>query len=141
MIWIPNIWLSYKKKENENTQTLSTITQTIAEVKMLLNSNDVSLLSEFSKSSNAEFRRFSTKLTLSLPSFIPKKIINEQLYQLFGSLSAFSIKTEEHGFTIDSPEAEFSPVNSSLNVLPWIITEINAGYTVLTHSLSLLYPV
>lgn len=129
-----------QKQEDDNTQTLSKITQTIAEVKMLLNSNDVSLLSAY-KSSNAEFRRFTPKLTLSLPNFIPKELTNEHLYQKFGSLSAFSIKTEEHGFTIDSPEAEFSPVNSSLNVLPWIITEINAGYTLLTHSLSLLYPV
>ncbi|XP_065922986.1 tripartite motif-containing protein 3-like [Magallana gigas] len=116
-------------QEDEITNTISQIKRSIANLRKLLYSSDVTLVSAY-KSRNFRFRRFPSKLTISLPSFTPQKINKEQLYQQFGSLLATHIETKEHGNTKDSSGAKYmhSPPDRPLIDVPRIITEINTEY-------------
>ncbi|XP_052693320.1 E3 ubiquitin-protein ligase TRIM71-like [Crassostrea angulata] len=116
------------KEEDDIKHTISEITQSIAELKKLMNSDDVSLVSAY-KSRNAEFRRLPLKLTVSLPSFKSKKINKAHFYQQFGSLSASSPKTEEgHYYTMDVPDAKSSLQDRPLISKPRVLTDINTEF-------------
>ncbi|XP_065928730.1 tripartite motif-containing protein 3-like [Magallana gigas] len=115
------------KHEDDIKHMLSDITQTLADLRKLINSDDVGLVSAY-KSRNAKFRRLPPKLTVTLPSFSPKKIDKHQIYEHFGSLSELSIETEEHNDTMDSTSTEHSSLERSLIDVPQIITKIKTNH-------------
>ncbi|XP_062575121.1 E3 ubiquitin-protein ligase TRIM36-like [Saccostrea cucullata] len=115
------------KQENEIKQMLSDVKQTLFNLKKILDSNDVSVASTY-KSRNAEFRKLPPKFSISLPSFSPHQINTDQLRQMFGSLSSFFVTTDEHGYTMKTPEAVSSTSIKPLLDKPEILTNINTGY-------------
>ncbi|XP_034333172.2 tripartite motif-containing protein 2-like [Magallana gigas] len=117
------------KQEDYLKATISVIMQSIEKLNKLLNSNDVSIVSAY-KCRNAEFRRLPPKHSVPLPSFTHPEINKKQIYQQFGSLSAFLTKTEERGYTTDSPDTESSPPDRPLDE-PRITVDIKTAYAAL----------
>ncbi|XP_056015503.1 tripartite motif-containing protein 3-like [Ostrea edulis] len=115
------------KQEDDITHIISELKQTIRDLRRILDSNDVSLASSY-KSRNSEFRALPSTVKVTLPSFSPHENDTERLDELFGSLSALSITTEEHGYTLRTPECDSShPVKALLDE-PQLITTIETGY-------------
>eukprot|EP00105_Crassostrea_gigas_P015997 XP_011433199.1 PREDICTED: uncharacterized protein LOC105332340 [Crassostrea gigas] len=115
-----------EEQEDEIKRSISEITQIIADLKEILNSNNICLISDY-KSRIAEFRRLPSKITVTLPSLTPHKIDNEQLQQRFGSLTGLSFTTEER-YLPDSSDDESSLPDKQLIDKPLIITIINTEY-------------
>ncbi|XP_061177564.1 E3 ubiquitin-protein ligase TRIM36-like [Saccostrea echinata] len=115
------------EQEKQMNMITSDVKQSILDLKKILDSNDISITSEYT-SRNAEFRCLPPKMKVSISSFSPHQINTEQLHQMFGSLSALSITTEKHGYTMETPEAvSCSPVKLLLDE-PEIITTIDIEY-------------
>ncbi|XP_062577071.1 E3 ubiquitin-protein ligase TRIM71-like [Saccostrea cucullata] len=115
------------KQEKEIKQITSYVKQCIVDLKKILHSNDVPLTSAY-KSRNDEYRRLPPKVNVTLPSFSPQEISADKLIQMFGSLSALSITTEEHGYTMKSPDSVSCPPVKPLLDEPELITTIYTGY-------------
>ncbi|XP_062604367.1 uncharacterized protein LOC134266141, partial [Saccostrea cucullata] len=108
------------------------IKQSILDLKKILDSDDVSLISAY-KSRNDEFRCLPPKVNVSLPRFSPNQIDTEQLHQTFGSLSAISITKEAHSNTLETPEAASCPQAKSLLDAAEVITSIQTKFTILQN--------
>ncbi|XP_062608526.1 uncharacterized protein LOC134270319 [Saccostrea cucullata] len=123
------------EQENDIRVITADLKQCIDDLKKILDTNDVSLVSEY-KSKNALFRSLPPKVNVSLPTFSPHHINTEQLHQIIGSLSELSITTEKYGYTRKSSEAEYCPPVKPLLDEPVLLTTIDTGY--LLHSVSCL---
>lgn len=78
-----------QKHDYDIERRISKIEQIIQDQKKILDSSDVCFISAY-KSRNAEFKRFPSYFTLSLPTFISRQIDKEQISQQFGLLTATS---------------------------------------------------
>ncbi|XP_078322206.1 uncharacterized protein LOC111112037 [Crassostrea virginica] len=122
-----------EKQEDETNKALHEIKQVIQDLKSLLDTSDVGLVSKY-RSRIAEFRKLPTKLKISLPNLLPQKINREELLKQFGSINSLSIETEEQGYTVPSPGAESSPPARPLLDVPRLITDIpTTGYEYLCN--------
>ena len=115
------------KQEDAINNTINEMKQVIQDLKRLLDTSDVSIVSKY-QSRIKEFRKLPSKLNICLPNFQPVKINREQLLKQFGSLSPLSMETEEQGYTLPSPGAEFSPPLRPLLDVPQLITELDTEY-------------
>lgn len=120
------------KEENDITHRTSEITQTIADLKKLLDSNDICIVSTY-KSRNDEFRKLPPKIKATLPSFSPHNINRDTVFQQFGSLSALFYTIEEHDKKVENPGAKSSSSNKLLRNEPSTITEINTENSALMN--------
>ncbi|XP_078331353.1 uncharacterized protein LOC111126577 [Crassostrea virginica] len=77
--------------------TIPGITQAILDLKRILDTSDVCLVSEYT-SRTEEFRSFPAWFHVTLPTFTPKEINREQIHQQIGSLSELAIT-----FLLDEP--------------------------------------
>ncbi|XP_078330989.1 uncharacterized protein LOC144624844 [Crassostrea virginica] len=85
------------QQEDAINHTILKITQIIQDLKRLLDTSDVCLVSEYT-SKNEEFRSFPAWFQATLPSFTPQDIDREQIHQQIGSLSKLAIT-----FFLDEP--------------------------------------
>nr|XP_022305046.1 E3 ubiquitin-protein ligase TRIM71-like [Crassostrea virginica] len=122
-----------EKQEGETNKALYEIKQVIQDLKSLLDTSDVGLVSKY-RSRIEELRKLPTKLKISLPNFLPQKINREELLKQIGFLSPLSIETEEQGYTVLSPGADSSPPARPLLDVPRLVTDIlTSGYDYLYH--------
>nr|XP_022336285.1 uncharacterized protein LOC111132760 [Crassostrea virginica] len=111
------------EQEDEIKHTITEIKQVIQDLNILLDTFNVSFVSKY-QSRIEEFRKLPPNLKIFLPHFNAHKINREQLLKQFGSLTALSIETEEQGYTMPSPGAEFSPPARPMLDVPRLVTDI-----------------
>ncbi|XP_078341868.1 uncharacterized protein LOC144627840 [Crassostrea virginica] len=76
------------RQEYAINQKITEITQVIQDLKMLLDTRDVCLVSKY-KSRTEEFRSFPAQFQVTLPTFSPHEINREQIHQQIGFLSKY----------------------------------------------------
>ena len=76
--------------------TITQISQVILDLRRLLDSGDVCLVSKY-KSRNEEFRTLPPELNVSFPNFRPCEINLDQLITQFGTLSTLATDSKEQG--------------------------------------------
>lgn len=102
-------------KEQEGTihECISEITRKITNLKTLLDSNDVNLISSY-KSRVRKYRRLPPKESILLPRYTPQTINKKQWCEQFGFLSSSLNKTEENIDELYHLETDFYPKRKRL---------------------------
>lgn len=114
-----------RKQKDEITRKMFEISQVNDDMKKMLESDDVCLVSAY-KSRIAEFKKLPPKVTVSFSSFTSQKINVKHVYEQFGSVTLPSIKTEENGYSTLNCQNVESPVSDkSLVIQPRVITDIS----------------
>ncbi|XP_078310304.1 uncharacterized protein LOC111137156 [Crassostrea virginica] len=78
------------RQEDAINHTILEMTQVILDLKTLLNSSDVCLVSEYT-SRAAEFKNLLPQFRVTLPTFTPQEINREQIHQQIGSMLKLAI--------------------------------------------------
>nr|XP_022316857.1 uncharacterized protein LOC111120436 [Crassostrea virginica] len=99
------------RQEDAINHTIPEITWAILDLKRLLDTKDVCLISEYT-SRTEEFRILPAQFQVTLPTFSPQEINREQIHQQIGSLSELAI-TYPVRLLLDEPR---------------ILTDIQTGY-------------
>lgn len=115
------------KQEKAINRTITEIKQIILDLKKMLDTSDVCILSEY-KSTNEKFREFPAQFEVSVPTFTPQEIKKEQIYKQLGSLSKLVITTEPHVCPTKTPSTISSPLARPLIDEPRILIDINTDY-------------
>ena len=85
------------RQEDAINRTIPELTQVILDLKRLLDTSDVCLVSEYT-SRTEEFRSLPAQFQVTLPTFTPQRINRQQIHQQIGSLSELTIT-----FLLDEP--------------------------------------
>uniref|UniRef100_A0A8B8DGL1 Tripartite motif-containing protein 3-like n=1 Tax=Crassostrea virginica TaxID=6565 RepID=A0A8B8DGL1_CRAVI len=85
------------RQEDVINHTIPEITQVILDLKRLLDTSDVFLVSEYT-SRIEEFRNLPAQFQVTLPTFTPQEINKEQIHRQIGSMSKLAIT-----FLLDEP--------------------------------------
>eukprot|EP00105_Crassostrea_gigas_P004670 XP_011417956.1 PREDICTED: uncharacterized protein LOC105321386 isoform X2 [Crassostrea gigas] len=120
-----------QKHLDEIKQTQALIKQTSLAIEEIKKSTEVSPTIEYS-SKIREFSQLPSKVKVTLPTFIPKPLDHEKLYNLFGQITPLSTATEENVLSLNKP-------NTSVRELldePELVATIQTGYQ---HVFSVTY--
>ncbi|XP_022289060.2 uncharacterized protein LOC111101072 isoform X2 [Crassostrea virginica] len=116
--------LSILKKHLEEIKQLQSLMQeTQHDLNEIMNSNETTPIIHYS-SKNQEFSKLLPKVIVSMPRFIPKPIVKEELCSLIGKLIPLSTTLEERVFTAKKP-------NTSVRELldePEVLNTIKTGH-------------
>ncbi|XP_065939557.1 uncharacterized protein [Magallana gigas] len=111
------------KHLNEIKQIQFLMKRALLELKEIEKSTEVSPTIEYN-SKIREFCKFPSRVKVSLPTFIPKPIANENLYSLFGQITPLTTTTEENDLSLNQ---ENTSVRELLNE-PKVLATIQTGY-------------
>lgn len=125
------------KEEDKIKRNIFEHAQSILDLRKLLNSNDVCLISKY-KSENGQFKQFPLKLKVSLPNLCFQRINTKELLQQFGFLSTPSVTTDNYVYTFGSSREKSSSDRPMMDV-PQILTAIDTGYPSLSSVTCLNY--
>ncbi|XP_078340616.1 uncharacterized protein LOC111108839 [Crassostrea virginica] len=111
-----------KRQLDEVKDTQSSIGQTLTTLNEMERANEIIWVIHYA-SKNKEFIKFP-QVSVSMPTFIPKKMAREELHSAIGELTPLSTTLEERIFTAKKP-------NTSVRELldePELLETINTGY-------------
>ncbi|XP_062583684.1 uncharacterized protein LOC134245411 [Saccostrea cucullata] len=121
-----------QRQLDEINKTMSDIKDEIDSIEMATDTNDLSKLSSVTSRVHI-YRNLPHKIVPSLPKFMPKKILEEELLKLFGVLSSSSLTSDKHGYSMKttqkSPEAGYSPPAKQLLDEPETVITIDTRYS------------
>ncbi|XP_078312579.1 uncharacterized protein LOC111133699 [Crassostrea virginica] len=128
-------------REQEIKRIISQISEIILNLKRLLESGNVNIVSKY-KSRTQEFRMLPPIPKVAIPNFQPQTINREHLLKLFGSLTHLFKEDEEEEEEEEEDisiikETKPSPKGRPLLDVPKLITELDTGYKYL-HGVSCL---
>ncbi|XP_062621782.1 uncharacterized protein LOC134283339 isoform X2 [Saccostrea cucullata] len=121
-----------QKHLDEINKTMSDIKDEIDSMETATDTNDLSNLLRVT-SNASRYRNLPHKIFPSLPKFIPGRQQGEELGKLFGVLSSSSLTSDQHGYSMKtpqkSPEAGSSPPVKQLLDEPESVTTIDTVYS------------